>query len=103
MKKIIERGKADIMETPAINRAATKYHDENAKQQRKAMMEKEKVRAQMYKAKDKGQWELHKQMKEDQPIPLVAVRRKERAKRTTCGNNCHFPPRGGWHNTQGVW
>ena len=69
------------METPAIKRAATKYHDENVKQKRKAMMENEKVRTQMYKAKDKGQWELHKQMKEDQSIPLVAVRRKEKGPR----------------------
>ena len=99
-ENIIERGKADIMETPAITRAAAKYHDENVKQTRKAMMENEKVRTQMYKAKDKGQWELHKQIKEDQSIPLVAVRRKEkRAKGTTCGNNCHLPPRGRWHNT----
>ena len=30
MKKIIERGRADIMETSAIKRAANKYHDENA-------------------------------------------------------------------------
>ena len=80
-EKIIERGKADIMETPAIKRAATKYHDENVKQKRKAMVENEKVRTQMYKAKDKGQWELHKQMKEDQSIQLVAVRRKEKGPR----------------------
>ena len=55
MKQIIERGKADIMETLAIKRAAGKYHDENVKQKRKAMMENEKVRTQMYKAKYKGQ------------------------------------------------
>ena len=30
MKKIIERGRTDIMETPAIRRAANKYDDENA-------------------------------------------------------------------------
>ena len=81
MGKIIERGKADIMETPAIRRAANKYDDENAKQRRKAIIENERVRTQMYKAKDKGQWELHKQMKEDQSIPLVAVRRKEKGPR----------------------
>ena len=66
------------METPAIRRAANKYHDGNVKQKRKAMIENEKVRTQMYKAKDKGQWELHKQMKEDKSIPPVAVRRKEK-------------------------
>ena len=100
MNKIIERGKADTMETPAIKRAATKYHDENVKQKRKAMMENEKVRTQMYKAKDKGQWELHKQMKEDQSIRLVEVRRKEKGPMgQPAGTTATSPPRGRWHNT----
>ena len=54
MKNIIERGRADIMETSAIKRAANKYHDGNSKHKRKAVLESEKVRMQMYKAKDKG-------------------------------------------------
>ena len=40
------------------------------------MTEHEQTRQTIFQAKDKGQWDLYKQMKEDSANPLIAVRRK---------------------------
>ena len=78
MKKVIERGRVEIPEAQGIKRAIDKYHGENIKLKKKAVVEHEKARMHIYQAKDKGQWELYKQMKDDAAIPLVAVRRKKK-------------------------
>ena len=75
MQHVMAKGKVDTMESPAIQRAIGKYHDSGQTNKKKAMAEHERARAKIFQAKDRGQWDLYKQMKEDAANPIIAVRR----------------------------
>jgi hypothetical protein len=78
MMKIEQEGRAGVMDIPGLKRAVVKFHEANAKWKKKAVEEHDKARRVTFQAKDKGQRELHNNLKKEAANPLIAVRRRKK-------------------------